>query len=235
MRKVRDIISETRKSQGKKLSQIDLAKALNACGHEITNKSISKWEKGQGEPDASVFIDMCRILGIDDIYEAYYGTNPNTPLSELNEEGKQKVYEYARLLIGSGQYQKSSAPVTPFEARTIRLYDQTVSAGRGNFLSDDSYELISAGNEVPSDTDYALRISGDSMEPRYHDGQIVYIRQQNTLENGEIGIFLLDEEAYIKKLQNDQNGLFLISLNKNYAPIPIEPYSEFSILGQVIG
>jgi SOS-response transcriptional repressor LexA len=235
MKKVRDIILETRKSQGKKISQADLAKELNACGHELSNKTISKWENGQGEPDASVFIDLCRILGIVDIYEAYYGTNPNNPLSELNDEGKQKVYEYANLLIGSGQYQKTISPVRSFDDRTIRLYEQSVSAGPGNFLSDDCYTLISVGNDVPRNADFCLRISGNSMEPRFHDGQIVYILQQNTLENGEIGIFLLDGEAYIKKFQNDQNGHFLISLNKDYAPIPIEPYSEFSILGKVIG
>jgi SOS-response transcriptional repressor LexA len=73
------------------------------------------------------------------------------------------------------------------------------------------------------------------MEPRFINGQIVFIRQQNILENGEIGIFLLDGEAYIKKLQNDSNGKFLISLNKDYKPIPIEEHSEFSILGKVIG
>ena len=43
------------------------------------------------------------------------------------------------------------------------------------------------------------------MEPEYHDGQIAWVMQQETLANGEIGIFSYNNEAFIKKLQNDQN------------------------------
>jgi SOS-response transcriptional repressor LexA len=232
MKEISEIILESRKSQ--KLSQAVLAEQLNACGHDLTNKAISKWENNQGEPTASVFVDMCRILGITDIYEACFGSNPNSPLSELNDLGKQKVFEYANLLIASGLYQKPTAKIIPFE-RSIKLFDEPVSAGPGNFLTGDHYEMITVGNEVPSDADFGVRISGNSMEPRFINGQIVFIRQQNILENGEIGIFLLDGEAYIKKLHNDSNGKFLISLNKDYKPIPIEEHSEFSILGKVIG
>jgi SOS-response transcriptional repressor LexA len=232
MKAISEIILETRKER--KLSQAMLAEQLNQCGHELTNKAISKWENGQGEPSASVFIEICRLMGITDIYEACFGINPDDPLSELNEPGKQKVLEYASLLIASGRYQKPSEKIIPFE-RELKLFSEPVSAGTGNFLAGDQYQMITVGNDVPADADFGVRISGNSMEPRYINGQIVFIRQQNVLENGEIGIFLLDGEAYIKKLQNDSNGHFLISLNKDYTPIPIRKHSEFTILGKVIG
>jgi phage repressor protein C with HTH and peptisase S24 domain len=232
MKDMSTILRESRKKN--KLSQADLAAKLNQCGYALTNKVISKWELGQGEPSASVFVEICRILGIIDIYETCLGSNPNSPLSQLNETGKEKVYEYANLLIASGQFQKPSAKIIPFE-RKLPLYEEPVSAGVGNFLTGDCFETITVGSEVPANADFGVRVSGNSMEPRFINGQIVFVHQQNLLENGEIGIFLLDGEAYIKKLQNDENGRFLISLNKDYEPLLIEEHSEFSVLGKVIG
>ena len=55
------------------------------------------------------------------------------------------------------------------------------------------------------------------------------------VENGEIGILSLNREAYIKKLQDEQNGVSLISLNEKYPPIPVREHDRFDIRGQVVG
>lgn len=73
------------------------------------------------------------------------------------------------------------------------------------------------------------------MEPEHHDGQIAWVMQQETLANGEIGIFSYNNEAFIKKLQNDQNGIFLISLNKEYSPIEVGKNDQLHIFGKVVG
>ena len=73
------------------------------------------------------------------------------------------------------------------------------------------------------------------MEPQFINGQIVWVKQQNYLEDGEIGIFFLDGSGYIKKLQDNKDGHNLISLNKAYKPIPIVEDSNFMIFGKVIG
>ena len=78
-------------------------------------------------------------------------------------------------------------------------------------------------------------VSGDSMEPEFEDGQIAWDQKQDILENGEIGIFNHNGEAYIKKLQDDKNGVFLVSLNKKYPPIPVGENDRFDILGKVVG
>lgn len=49
------------------------------------------------------------------------------------------------------------------------------------------------------------------MEPEFEDGQIAWVLKQDMVENGEIGIFSLNGEAYIKKLQDDQNGVLLLN------------------------
>ena len=87
----------------------------------------------------------------------------------------------------------------------------------------------------PEDTTFGVRISGDSMEPEFHDGQIAWVLQQESVANGEIGIFSLNGEAYIKKLQNDKGGIFLISLNEKHAPIKVGENDRLDIFGKVLG
>ncbi len=82
--------------------------------------------------------------------------------------------------------------------------------------------------------DFALRIKGDSMEPNYYNGDTVFIKEQPSLDNGQIGIFIYDGEAYIKKYVMNEEGVYLVSLNKKYPPIKVEEYSSFKICGIVL-
>ena len=232
MRSIGEIIANNRKK--KNMLQSDLANEMAASGLTVSSKAISKWETDKNGPGVPYFLEMCRILGIADVYEEYFGSNPNNPLSELNDEGKAKAIEYIQLLVESGKYKKKTVEIIPFR-RKLRLFDIPVSAGTGSILDGDNYEEIEVGAEVPEEADFGLRISGDSMEPQFINGQIVWVKQQNYLEDGEIGIFFLDGSGYIKKLQDNKDGHNLISLNKAYKPIPIVEDSNFMIFGKVIG
>ena len=231
MYSVGEIISTFRKKKG--ISQPELAAILRQHGYDLTNKAISKWETNSSEPSVTIFMLLCKILNITDIYEAYYGTNPNNALSGLNEEGKKKAFEYIDLLIGSVKYTKKEAVIA--HKRIIRLFDIPASAGTGSFLDDDHFMEIEVGSEVPETADFGIRISGDSMEPRFVNGQIVWVRRQEDLANGETGIFFLNGNAYCKILRDNENGLFLISLNDKYIPIPICENDTFKIFGKIIG
>ena len=85
------------------------------------------------------------------------------------------------------------------------------------------------------DADFGVRVSGDSMEPLYLNGQIIWVHQQETLEDGEIGIFFLDGEAYVKKYHQTPDGISLISMNKKYVPIKVSSGSVFRTFGKVVG
>lgn len=117
------------------------------------------------------------------------------------------------------------------DKRLLRLYDIPVSAGFGNYLDVGTYEMIEVDNTVPGLADYAVRVSGNSMMPRFIDQQIIFIHEQPALDEGEIGIFLLDNDTYLKKLGKG----YLISLNSDYSPIPIQEHSSFKVLGKVVG
>jgi len=90
------------------------------------------------------------------------------------------------------------------------------------------------GEEVPEEADFGLAINGDSMEPRYHDNQAVWVQQTNSLSNGEIGIFNLDGMTYCKQLKDDKDGVYLVSLNSKYEPIKVTDESSFKIFGRVL-
>ena len=232
MQSIGDIIANARRKMH--LTQPELQAKLAENGKTNSYKSISSWEKNQSEPSVSTFLTLCKILEIDDPVEAYFGYNPQNRLSQLNEIGKEKVLEYVDLLIHSHLYDKPQTEILPFSSRKIRIYSAMASAGTGNFIESDEYELAEVGNEVPENADFGVKISGDSMEPRFVNHQIVWVHAQNSIENGEIGIFWLNGNAYCKKLKDDADGLFLISLNKKYAPIPVKEEDSFKIFGKIL-
>lgn len=116
--------------------------------------------------------------------------------------------------------------------RAVLLYDLPVSAGPGVYLDDATAEEIHIpDNEKTRMADFALRISGNSMEPKYHDGDIVLVEDADTVEVGELGIFILDGNGYFKKYGGD----CLISLNPEYGNILLKEYAEAVCCGRVVG
>ena len=116
--------------------------------------------------------------------------------------------------------------------RSLLLYDLPVSAGPGVYLDDATAENINIpDNEKTQIADYALRISGNSMEPKYHDGDILLVENCEAVEIGELGIFILDGNGYFKKYGGDT----LISLNPEYGEIFLKEYAEAVCCGRVVG
>lgn len=84
--------------------------------------------------------------------------------------------------------------------------------------------------------DFALQIQGDSMiGSRIYDGDIVFLKKQSYIENGQIGAFLIDGEATLKIFNKQNNTVMLLSSNPNYSPIILSPDRENLILGKLIG
>ncbi len=116
--------------------------------------------------------------------------------------------------------------------RTVPVYSLPVSAGPGVYIDDTSTEEISIpDNEKTAACDFALRISGNSMEPVYHNGDLVLVEDCDSVEVGELGIFVLDGDGYFKKFGGDR----LISLNPEYGDILMKNYAEAVCCGRVIG
>lgn len=91
--------------------------------------------------------------------------------------------------------------------------------------------------EGPRKADYALKVDGDSMVPTLQNGDTIFIRQQDVLENGEIGVVLIDDTACVKHVYTHEGGLLLVSDNPAYPPRVVEARDceYLKILGKVIG
>ncbi|MCI5793727.1 MAG: hypothetical protein MR022_02095 [Ruminococcus sp.] len=139
------------------------------------------------------------------------------------------------------QLAELEAPVVkepePEQEPTIQIKHSyyRVSAGTGfNLPEGDDWEMIDIPDTPEARrADFAITIKGNSMEPVYFDGDIVLVKQQPAVELGEIGIFNIENNGYIKKFGGDR----LISLNDAYDDIILSEYDEDRnhCLGKVIG
>ena len=113
------------------------------------------------------------------------------------------------------------------------FYDSAVSAGTGQFLNEAKRETISLPIDLPAD--FVIPVYGDSMEPEYHSGDYVFVKLTVDIASGDIGIFDLGGESYIKKIIIEDDKAYLHSLNSEYKDIPINAESDFRVIGRVIG
>ena len=215
-----------------KIKQSELALKLEYYDIFVKPNTVSAWESGLSIPNSKQLLAICEILNIYDIYTEFVSPNPINPFRNLNETGVAKVMDYIHLLEKSGEYK--SADIIPIHIlRERKVFYTTVSAGTGSFLDGEDYEIYTSP-DIPEEASFGVYVSGDSMEPRYHNEELIWIEQTEQLEDGEIGIFYLDGNAYVKKFQNNENGTYLVSLNKKYNPIPVTENNSFKIFGRVL-
>ena len=227
-----EVIQNRRRELG--MSQSELADKLNAAGESITNQAVCKWEKNLTLPNARQLISLCRVLRIDDIMGEFTGEGI---FSGLDAAGRRKALEYTELLRRSGMFGAVKEKLREAQSERIRrlpLYSLAVSAGTGQLLDGEDYEMVEVGAEVAEGANFGVRVAGDSMEPEFHDGQTVWVRQQRSLMTGDIGIFLYDGSAYLKQLVAKKNGMALHSLNPKYDDIVISPELPLRVLGKVV-
>ena len=213
------------------INQTELAEAMSLRGFPVTNQAVSKWEKGATLPNAKQFLALCEILEIDDV-RGEFSCGSEGIFAGLCREGRRLALDYVQLLRDSGRY--ANRREEPVYLRSLPLYSLAVSAGTGQFLDGEDYEMVEVGAEVPDGANFGVRVAGDSMEPEFHDGQTVWVRQQRSLMTGEIGIFLYDGNAYLKQLVALEHSMALHSLNPAYADIVVSPELPLRVLGKVM-
>ena len=234
--------------KNRKLSKKEFCTTLKDFGVDVSQSALGKWTNGLTVPNAYQLLAICYALDLEDGLVAF--TGEHTPL--LNEVGAEKVRAYREDLIATGTYN----PV-PTPTNTIRYIDKPVSnlrvsAGTGSFLDEDNFEMVSfPENAVPAEADFGVRVSGNSMEPVYHDGQIVWVERCETLSIGQVGVFVYDGEGYLKSYgerepdESDRDAFtdsygrlhmqpVLISYNKDYSDRIISPERGFRVIGRVL-
>ena len=235
---VASVLKSARKAKG--LTQLEVAKELGK-----SQQTIAAWESAQAQPDANTLFILCKLYGTT-VDEAF-GFNSNrhvTPTEmehikkyrALDEHGKTVVdgllsEEYKRMTNNKVIYESDIEQEELFA--DIPFYSIGASAGTGLWLFDD-IECITIQIPYTDESrraDFALPVRGDSMEPKYHDGDLLLVRQQPAIDIGEIGIFVLNDEGYVKK----QGEHELISLNDNYDNINVSEFDSIYCKGKVVG
>ena len=192
----------------------------------VSTRSLMSWEAGEREPRGTVGVALAKALGFEDITVLYLDSEP-----KLNQAGQQRLGEYRSMLLHTAEFTEKPEPIL----RLLPVYLQPASAGTGQWLDDDAQEMTEVDESVPAKAEFGVRIAGDSMEPRFVNGQTVWVKAAQDANNGDIVLCTLNDQGYCKKLRKDENGIALISLNKKYAPISVQEEDEFRIAGIVVG
>ena len=231
-------IKTFRKSAG--FTQDELAKRLNT-----TKQTISRYEKGDRKANQDMLFELCDIFGvsIDDFFPSQNEstqTPTTSPIQSIYDQlappRQRKVITYAEKLRDE-QEKRRKAKINEVSEKVVQLYgydyyDHAASAGTGQYLNDVRVERIELPVDV--DADFVIPIKGDSMEPDYLDGDLVFIQTSVDLNDGVIGVFNYNGEAYIKQLVIDTEQSYLHSLNPAYKDMPITPETDFRIIGEVV-
>lgn len=120
----------------------------------------------------------------------------------------------------------------PSDVIEIRISQLAASAGTGDPLGDEVYETITVKRTPESErADFAIRVDGDSMETTFSDGDILLVESTPQINAGDIGIFVVNGEGYVKEFGGDR----LISHNTAYGDIMLHDYDMIMCSGKVIG
>lgn len=111
----------------------------------------------------------------------------------------------------------------------------TIAAGTPILAEENIEDYFVIDNRV--NADFGLKVKGDSMiNANIFDGDIVFIRQQPVLENGEIGAILLDDEATLKRFSKTENGIILQAENPSMTDWPrVYTDGNIRVLGKLVG
>ena len=208
----------------RKMTQKDIADQLG-----ISYQAYSAWERGIKTPSKDKVKQLEKILKVP---MGYFTEIEIVRLyNTLSNKGKNQVVEYARDLV---QKEKTQQVIPVSE----KLYEyhvyEKMSAGIGALVYDDrDYDIVYFDEELAHD--FASWVSGDSMEPKYHNGSVALIRETGFDYDGAVYAVDWDGQTYIKKVYREEDGLRLVSLNKRYGD-KFAPYDENPrIIGKIVG
>ena len=118
------------------------------------------------------------------------------------------------------------------ESCYIDICSLSASAGTGVYLDESRTEPLKiVHTDIADRANYAVKVSGVSMEPLFHDGDIVLVETCPSVDQGEIGVFVVNGEGFIKKYGGNQ----LISLNPECDNIDLHEYDSVYCRGRVLG
>ena len=188
---------------------------------EITDPNYGKTENFQISYEEMKHIEKYRDL--DDFGKKRIDKEIDKEIERIKsiEERDQRIQE-----LESSQHQ-NKVIVYPY-------YRKLASAGNGDYLFDDiPLETFEVDYDFAKDrgADFALGVNGDSMEDDINDGDVVLVKKQSSVNDNELGVFIIDGNCFIKIYDNGT----LISSNSKYKDIKLTEYNNIICVGKVVG
>ena len=207
-----------------KMTQKDIADQLG-----ISYQAYSAWERGVKEPSKEKVRRLEQILRVPKDYftEIEIVRLYNT----LSNKGKNQIVEYARDLV---QKEKTQQVISVSENFYEYHVYEKMSAGIGASVYDDcDYDTVYFNEELAHD--FASWVSGDSMEPKYHNGSVALIRETGFDYDGAVYAVVCNNQTYIKRVYREEEGLRLVSINPRYDDIFISYDEDPRVVGIIVG
>ena len=227
------IIRQYRMKAG--LDQAELAERLG-----YTKNAVGGWETGRTRPDIGVLPRLCEVLGIP--VTELLGLPGETALSR---EERSLLERYRRLdpydrdtvsrLTDRLLYRQDSREQARLRETYagLRLYEEAAAAGVSVPMADSAgfRTVYALRSRIPGGADAVIRVNGESMEPTYPDGSYVYVNTRQAAAPGQTGIFIVNNEAFIKELRPEG----LVSHNRRFRTIAVSGDAEVRCVGRVTG
>lgn len=217
-----------------------LTQAQMASRMGLDKSSYCGYETGRRQPDLQKLRQLTQLLQVSADSLLDTGSSAQATPQEMKALQKYRLLDlHGRELVDlvlEKEYQRMAVPPQKEEkgwVTYINCYDLAVSAGTGEPWVDSAYKtrLEMPQSLVPDRAHFCVRVNGRSMEPAYRDGDIVFVERCETLNVGEIGIFFLNGDGFIKRLGRAR----LESLNPEYGPIPLGEFDDLRCQGRVLG
>ena len=207
-----------------KMTQKEIADQLG-----ISYQAYSAWERGVKGPSKEKVNRLEQLLKVP---KGYFTEIEIVRLyNTLSNKGKNQVVGYARDLV---QKEKTQKVISISE----NLYEyhvyEKMSAGIGASVYDDrDYDIVYFDEELAHD--FASWVSGDSMEPKYHNCSVALIRETGFDYDGAVYAVVCNNQTYIKRVYREENGLRLVSINPKYRDIFISYDEDPRVVGIIVG
>lgn len=228
---------------------------------DVNRTTITRWRKGVRSPKIEKLPEIAEIFGIEplDLINEKKISNMldkiNKTSSQLTPPRQKVVLTTAETQLEEQQKEKSSDNVISPDFINDKKKDCVecdevdvagiLAAGKGTLNFDKSKPIKTVNvpvDEIPDKYDLTFQISGDSMEPGFKDGELVYVDTLSPFKNKKVYAVEVNKEAYIKKVYRDGKTYTLVSLNneKNengdrlFPEITVTENDDFYIIGRIV-
>lgn len=201
----------------------------------IKPSTLSDYLNLRSNPSHGVIQKIADVFGIvkSDIDTTYKEDNDITTVyNQLTPPRQKRVLDFATEQLDEQNNKVLHINSNNIVSEEVAVYGYA-SAGTGETVIDGVEFTTQYNGHIPNH-DFALQVNGDSMEPLFEDKEIIFIDKTKQINSGQIGIFVIDGEAYLKKVFISDKGIRLVSLNSKYPDLFFDKNNDIKVAGKVI-